>query len=68
MGGLFFFLLWELPSMIVMTTHKIFCDLTDRHWSEPSGAGIWGYRLVGMFTVWPLVMLIILIASGGAGH
>jgi len=32
MGGLFFFLLWEVPSMIVMTIHKVFCDMTDRHW------------------------------------
>ena len=65
MGGLFLFLLWELPSMIIMTIHKIFCDVTDRHWSEPSGVGIWGYRIVGMFTVWPIVFVVLGVVAGG---
>lgn len=62
----FLFLLWELPSMILMSLHKLWCAVTGGSLQE-SFRGIWFYRVVGMFVVWTSVMLLIgLAGSGGA--
>lgn len=62
---LFLFLLWELPSMIVMSLHKLWCAATGGSLQE-SFRGVWFYRIVGMFTVWTSVMLLIGLGSSGA--
>ena len=64
---LFLFLLWELPGMIAMSAHKLWCAATGGSLQE-SFRGVWFYRIVGLFTVWTSVMVLIgLAGSGGAG-
>lgn len=63
---LFLFLLWELPSMIVMSLHKLWCAATGRSLQD-SFRGVWFYRVVGMFAVWTSAMVLIgLAGQGGA--
>lgn len=59
--ALFLFLLWELPSMIIMSIHKVFCVIQGRSF-EDSYLGIWAYRLIGMVVVWPTVIILIALA------
>jgi hypothetical protein len=61
---LFLFLLWELPSMIVMSLHKLWCAATGGSLQQ-SFRGVWFYRIVGMVTVWTSVMILIGLASSG---
>ena len=50
------FVLWEFPSMVAMAVHKLVCALTG-HSFEEQFLGVWAYRLFGMFTFWPLIMV-----------
>ena len=59
---LFLFLLWELPSMIMMSLHKLWCAVTARSLQD-SFRGVWFYRVVGMFVVWTSVMVLIGLAG-----
>jgi hypothetical protein len=61
----FLFLLWELPSMILMSLHKLWCAATGGSLQQ-SFRGVWFYRIVGMFTVWTSVMVLIGLAGSGA--
>ena len=63
---LFLFLLWELPSMIMMSLHKLWCAASGRSLQD-SFRGVWFYRVVGMFVVWTSLMVLIgLAGQGGA--
>jgi hypothetical protein len=63
------FFLWEFPSMVAMSLHKLFCAMTDRSLQEQF-LGIWAYRILGMMVFWPAVMITGGVAAGtgvGAG-
>ncbi len=61
------FLLWEFPSMVAMSLHKLICAVTDRSFEEQFH-GVWAYRILGMFAFWPTVMITGGVAVGtGAG-
>ena len=62
---LFLFLLWELPGMIAMSAHKLWCAATGGS-LQTSFRGVWFYRIVGMFTVWTTVMVLIGLSGSGA--
>jgi len=57
------FVLWELPSMVAMAVHKLICALTG-HSFEQRFLGVWAYRLLGMLTFWPLIMVTGGVAAG----
>jgi hypothetical protein len=67
MGPLLFpvlaFVLWELPSMVFMSLHKMACALTGRSFQEQF-QGVWAYRLLGMITVWPTILVTGGLAAG----
>jgi hypothetical protein len=50
------FVLWEFPSMIAMSLHQLICALTGQSLRERF-LGIWAYRLLGLFTFWPIAMV-----------
>ncbi|GAB2569948.1 hypothetical protein Aab01nite_06750 [Paractinoplanes abujensis] len=50
------FVLWEFPSMVVMSVHKFICARTGGSFEEQF-AGVWPYRLIGMFTFWPFLFV-----------
>ena len=59
------FVVWEFPSMIVMSLHKAVCALRGRSLAGDF-LGIWAYRAAGMLLFWPLtVCLLGLSLSGG---
>lgn len=69
MPALFLFLLWELPAIIVMAFHKAFCAVKQRSFRSDF-LGVWPYRLIGLFVVWPLAFALGALAGvsevGGA--
>ncbi|MBU2666110.1 hypothetical protein KOI35_21580 [Actinoplanes bogorensis] len=58
----FAFLLWEFPSMVVMSLHKAFCAMRGGSFEEQF-LGVWVYRLIGMFTVYPAVAIVAALAN-----
>jgi hypothetical protein len=50
------FVLWEFPSMIVMSVHKMICAVTGRSLAEDF-LGVWAYRTIGMIFFWPVAVL-----------
>ena len=60
--SLFLFLLWELPAIIAMSYHKLFCTVRG-HEPQLHFAGIWTYRLAGVFLIWPLAIALGTLAS-----
>ena len=61
------FVLWEFPSMVLMATHKLLCAATGQS-LQGQFLGIWAYRLIGMFTFWPVILVTAGVAVGtGAG-
>lgn len=61
---LFLFLLWELPAMVVMSSHKLICACTGGSF-EDQFLGTWPYRMIGLFVVWPAVMAVIAFMALG---
>jgi hypothetical protein len=62
------FIVWELPSMIVMSMHKAVCALLGRSLAEDF-LGVWGYRAIGILIFWPgtFIVLALAISSGFLG-
>ncbi len=58
------FVVWEFPSMIVMSLHKVICALLGRSLAEDF-LGIWGYRAIGLLIVWPVTVIVLLLAMSG---
>lgn len=50
------FVLWEFPSMVAMSVHKLICARTGGSFEEQF-AGVWAYRLIGLFTFWPSLFI-----------
>ncbi|MBL7257570.1 hypothetical protein [Paractinoplanes lichenicola] len=50
------FVLWEFPSIVAMSVHKFICARTGGSFEEQF-AGVWPYRLIGMFTFWPFLFI-----------
>jgi hypothetical protein len=63
--ALFLFLLWELPAMIAMSFHKLVCAATGGSFTAQY-FGVWAYRGIGVFLVWPVLLAMFgLISLGG---
>ncbi len=61
------FVLWEFPSMVAMSVHKFICARTGGSFEEQF-AGVWTYRLLGLFLFWPGVLISgSLAAAAGSG-
>jgi hypothetical protein len=56
------FVLWEFPSMIVMSLHKAACALLGRSLAEDF-LGIWAYRLAGVLLFWPVTVFLVGLAT-----
>lgn len=67
MGPLLFpvfaFILWEFPSMVLMALHKATCALTGTSFQDQY-AGVWPYRLAGLFLWWPAILVTGGLAAG----
>ena len=58
------FVLWEFPSMIVMSLHKAVCALLGRSLADDF-LGIWGYRAIGVLVFWPGTFIVLTLAISG---
>jgi len=50
------FVLWEFPSMVLMSAHTLLCAVTG-HSFQDQFQGVWAYRVAGLLTFWPVVMV-----------
>ena len=57
------FFLWELPAMGVMLIHKKIVNGAGGNYAQDQW-GIWAYRLIGMFVLWPVVLLPVVVVLG----
>jgi hypothetical protein len=48
------FVLWEFPSMVVMSVHILISTLRGGSFTDQF-LGVWAYRIIGMVTVYPVI-------------
>jgi hypothetical protein len=53
-----------LPSIVAIAVHKLICAISGRDFEEEM-LNIWIYRLIGVFVIWPGILLLLLLGSHG---
>jgi hypothetical protein len=54
------FLLYELPAMIIIAIHRAIVESRGESYAMRQ-LNIWAYRAIGVFTVWPVVLIILFV-------